>query len=105
MALEAPTMKWPFRLVNGKVQFVEQDTAVEVEQCVGLVVATEPGGFVDEPDFGMADPTFEQNGVTVGEIEAAVSKWEPRAILSFGQDVLVGGAQTVGITVSTRSNE
>lgn len=96
-------MQWPFRMggFNGsQIPFVEQDGDEEVAQCVALVFTASPGDVVDDPKFGLTDPTFRPGGVSVAALEAAANTFEPRALLRFAREELVGIAQTVDVEVS-----
>lgn len=96
-----PCLAWPFRMATDEshVAFVEQDTPEEVEQCVALVLATRPGEFPDEPDFGLPDPTFVEGGIAEADLTAVIRKWERRAQTFFTLDELLGFAQEISIEV------
>lgn len=98
-----PVLKWPFRMAadESHIDFIEQDTPQEYEQCVALTLITRPGEFPDESDFGLPDPTFTEGGVSEADLVAVVRRWEPRAHLFFTQDELIGFAQEVGIKVKS----
>lgn len=74
-----PKFAYPFSVVAGHVQVVEQDDPAEVEACVYYVLATEEGSRMELPDFGVADPTLLEGGVDPAVLLAAVAEWEPRA--------------------------
>ena len=103
MAIETPIMKWPFRLGTGNaaIQFVEQDTPIEIAQCVGFLYATQPGEVISSNSFGLDDPAFKMRGVSASELHTAAARFEPRAVVTLSSDVLTSIAQTVGITVET----
>lgn len=101
MAIETPQLQWPFR-INSQgtaLAFVEQDTSIEVAQCVALLFTARPGDFTDDPEFGLPDPTFETDGVSESELESVVSRWEPRAELNFTGEQLVDLLQTFDVNV------
>jgi hypothetical protein len=81
--LKAPHLKHPFRVVDGIVAQVEQDSAEEIEQCVEAVLRTPVGSRIEEPEYGLVDPTFEQlpPNPSAEAYLTAVAKWEPRAHL------------------------
>jgi hypothetical protein len=95
-----PVLVWPFRMASDEshIEYLEQDTAKEYEQCVALVLTTLPGEFPDEPGFGLPDPTFTKVALT--DLAAVVRKWEPRAHTYFTLDELAGIATEVGVEVS-----
>lgn len=96
-----PVLKWPFRMASdqSRIVFIEQDEPEEVEQCVALTLLARPGEFPDEPAFGTPDPTFSEGGVAEAALAAVLRKWEPRALLFFTLDELIGFAQEVAIEV------
>jgi phage baseplate assembly protein W len=76
-----PHFAWPFQVVDGAVQTVEQDSAEEIAQCVEAVLNTPVGSRIDAPDYGVPDETFSQ--LSVDESAAvyldAIDAAEPRA--------------------------
>ena len=80
---------------------VEQDSVEEIAQCVALILSTEPGAFPDEPQLGLPGAPFNVGGISLSALEAAVRRWEPRALLNFTRDELAHLAQTVGVEVSS----
>jgi phage baseplate assembly protein W len=80
MAL-VPHFAVPFTVAGGAPLEVEQDSAVEISQCVEVVLDTIEGTWVDEPEFGIPDETFVQlvpNPDAVVYL-SAIDRWEPRA--------------------------
>lgn len=78
---EIPHFAWPFRYMGGEAVVNQQGSADDVLACVSAVLGTEPGQIFDEPDFGVPDPTFEQEPISTAAIVGPVSHWEPRATL------------------------
>lgn len=78
-----PQFAVPFRVEDGDVVEVEQDSVEEIEACVEAVLHTFIGSRIDEPDFGIPDETFTQLGPnpSVEPYLAAVAAAEPRAHL------------------------
>jgi hypothetical protein len=81
-----PHFAMPFRFVDGKAVVVEQDSIEEISDCVANVCRYRIGDRPEKPDFGIADPTFEQNGPDGALIAAQVELWEPRASLAAAAD-------------------
>lgn len=80
MPPQAPTLAYPFRVVNGRTQVVEQDSDAELAQSVYVLLATEPGERAEEPSYGLADLAFTPTDADedLEAIRAAVAEWEPR---------------------------
>lgn len=72
---------WPFRIVDGVVPTVEQDSTMEIDQCVEAVLNTPVGSRIDAPDYGVPDETFSQLSVdeSAALYLAAIDAAEPRA--------------------------
>lgn len=78
-AVNTPHLAFPFDLSAGSAAVTEQDSLDEIVDCVEVILRTPRGQRVDQPDFGLADPTFRMNGMDASEIEGSVAQWEPRA--------------------------
>lgn len=78
-----PHFSFPFRVENGQVATVEQDSRAEIEDCVEAVLRTIFGTRIDAPEFGIPDETFtQQEPSPSAEVYlAAVEEAEPRARL------------------------
>jgi phage baseplate assembly protein W len=96
---DVPHFAWPFRLANGHLVTVEQDTLDDVIQCVRAYMTTPKGARPLSPDFGLIDPTFGP-GVEPAALEAELEAAEPRASIeveAYGPDQ--GGQQQVNVKV------
>lgn len=101
---------WPVRLgPDGQYLTIESGSPGEIQQSVGLLLATRgpdgtgrPGERQDSPEYGTDDPTLQ--GVDAAALIADAQRWEPRASLQ----VIVGAVdavirtQTSEIAVSSR---
>jgi phage baseplate assembly protein W len=76
-----PHLATPFRIVNGAIAVVEQDSVEEIEDCVESILRTFVGTRIDAPDFGIPDETFRQQTPSTGAelYIAAIEAQEPRA--------------------------
>lgn len=83
---EVPHFAFPFRVESGSVAVQEQDTTDEVAQCVQVLLATPLGERQEQPDYGVTDPTFQED-IDQQEILTAVSEWEPRALPALTDDI------------------
>lgn len=87
-AQPVPKLFVPLQMgAEGGLKTVEQDSEQEIAQCVYAILATERGSRIEEPEFGIADPTFEQGGMDLGEALLATSTWEPRAEVRSEQEI------------------
>jgi hypothetical protein len=97
-------LAFPFRLENGALATVEQDTVEEVTQNVHVLALTPVGFFEHDPEIGVEDPLFIQLPVQVEDFEEAVARFEPRAVVAIGDDVddamIALGEDRVGVAVS-----
>lgn len=82
-----PKLRVPLEMGPTGFRTVEQDSLDDVSQCVYAVMATERGSRIEDPDFGITDPTFEQNGLDEGEALLQINTWEPRADVTIAQDI------------------
>ena len=75
-----PHLASPFRVVNGAVAVLEQDSIDEIAQCVEVLVSTLVGQRIEVPTYGIPNPVFgQEDGRTSPAIAAAIKKWESRA--------------------------
>lgn len=93
-----PKLAVPLRFAGSGLATVEQDSADERAACVYAIVATERGSRIEEPTFGVEDPTFEALPLDLAEWLAQIALFEPRAEVTTQQDierelVLVGVAE------------
>jgi hypothetical protein len=98
-----PHFDVPFRYQGGAPVVNEQGSDADVAACVFAVVATEPGVFLDLPDFGLPDPTFSQEPIDPATILGPISVWEPRAraLLEITPSILDDAIENANIEVGT----
>ncbi len=99
-----PKLKVPFCISGSAAEVVEQDELDELAQCVEAIVRCPLGYREDEPEFGMDDQAFLENGIDSEELRSVIERWEPRADLlveSELQDLM----NTVTINVTTTEPE
>ena len=86
MALpEIPHFAMPFHLDPPHVAVVEQDTIVDVMDCVEAIVRTIVGERLELPDFGRDDWMFEVQPVPTTALQQSIAAQEPRAITTIEQ--------------------
>lgn len=106
--LKKPVMAWPFRIGgfnSSEMQYIEQDEAEEIAQCVTFIFASQPGQLIDDPELGLARPIFRDGGIPVIELEETARNFEPRSRLTITQNTLIALAQTVDINVEGGATE
>jgi phage baseplate assembly protein W len=93
----------PFRYEDGRAAVNEQGSPEDIAACVEAVLRTEPGERIERPDFGLPDPTFSSLPLDLGDLIAAVSRWEPRARVLAEQypDLLDEAVARVRLTLRT----
>jgi len=71
----------PFQYdATGAAAVVEQDTIGELSQCVRVLLSTPLGTRIEQFDYGIPDVTFTSESRVIAQIQAALARWEPRAI-------------------------
>lgn len=82
-----PKLRVPIEMGSTGLRTVEQDSEDEIAQCAYAILATERGSRLEQPEFGITDPTFEQGGMDLGEALLALATWEPRAEVEAEQEI------------------
>jgi hypothetical protein len=83
-----PHISIPFTMLAwgvGGVDVNEQDTLDDVYDCVQAVIRCPENWRPELMAFGIADQTFTQNEIDLGEIADKVSVWEPRSEVLYEQ--------------------
>lgn len=96
-----PKLRVPLRLENGRLALVEQDSQDNVAACVYTILSYERGARLEDPDFGVEDPTFATMPLDVDEWFEQIAAYEPRAEVTTEQEVgdLIGAILVeVGLT-------
>ncbi len=93
MPVDTPHFGFPFRVENGAVATVEQDSHDEVADCVLTALNTPVGSRIEAPEYGIPDELFTQlpPSPSAEPYLAAVEEAEPRAHL-------LGEAEIEGMT-------
>lgn len=78
-----PQLAFPFRVSNGKVATVEQNSIEDVKQCVLACLSTPKGSRPDDPEYGIDAGLFTKQtpNLSIAPILATVEEAEPRAKL------------------------
>ena len=77
---DIPHFAVPFRVMNGGVATVEQDSDDDILACVETVLRTPVGNREEQPDFDITDLTFKTDPAEINlECQQALDELEPRA--------------------------
>lgn len=96
-----PHFKFPFQLRDDGhgALYNEQDGINDVLDCVEVLLSTEIGERVENPDYGIPDLAFSEGSVDTEVIETAIEEWEPRALQELEIEEIAGIAQRVRIKI------
>lgn len=75
---EIPKFDLPLRYSKGKASVNEQGSVEDIAACVTAVCLCRPDDLMDNPDFGVPDPTFKQS-VNAQDFLPFIERWEPAA--------------------------
>lgn len=80
-SIENPEFSIPFTFDfgNNDVQYVEQDSDVDVANRIWTVLSYEPGMLIVDPNFGVQDQTFKKGGADLDVIRQAIERYVPGA--------------------------
>ena len=81
-----PRLTLPFRMRDGRAAVAEQDSPEDVATSVELLLRTPLGHYDWDPDLGLTPPDFARGGADLGEIQAAIAAYEPRAAAAIERD-------------------
>lgn len=73
-----PQFDLPFRFSGADFVTTEQGQPPDIANCIFAVCVTEPGQFLDLPQFGLSDLTFEQEPIPTAKLHDAIAVWESR---------------------------
>jgi phage baseplate assembly protein W len=102
---DIPHLSIPLRITNSRWEVVEQDTEEEVAQCVRNVCAFERGYRIEDPDFGINDPSFQIMPIDTNDIAQALDEYEERAAVEIFQEITPDGQVTVRLEVRVPISE
>jgi phage baseplate assembly protein W len=93
--LNTPQFAFPFRLVRGEIEEIEQDTEEEIIRY--------PKGYRSAmPEFGLFLQELRQGGADLNQIASSVRTWEPAATIEVVRQALTAdGLDTIEITLGT----
>lgn len=94
---DIPHFTFPYQLGQAN----EQDSIEDLTACVAAILSCSQGHRVEEPQFGITDQAFRQNGADLSELRAATTRWEPRAQTTADQ-IIDAAVANVNIDVKER---
>jgi phage baseplate assembly protein W len=100
-----PHLSVPFQVINGQFVTVEQDTDDEVAQCVRNICVFERGYRLEDPDFGIKDPTFTMMPIDTEDISRALAAYEDRAQVDIFQEIKPDGSVQLRLEVRIPTSE
>jgi phage baseplate assembly protein W len=100
--LNTPQFAFPFRLVRGEIEEIEQDTEEEIIQNAEIVIRYPKGYRSAMPEFGLFLQELRQGGADLNQIASSVRTWEPAATIEVVRQALTAdGLDTIEITLGT----
>jgi hypothetical protein len=81
-----PHLTLPIRLSGGALAAAQQDEIDDIASAVETVTRYQPGGLDYDADFGVTDQAFQQGGADPEVLNAAIERFEPRAIKLVTED-------------------
>lgn len=107
--IRVPHFDLPFRIdqAGEGVTTVEQDSVEDVANCVEAALRYVKGQRLDEPTFGITEPTFDAIPISTDRIVAEVLEHEPRAILLIESEEIKPAElyERVRVRISPREGE
>jgi hypothetical protein len=102
--VSVPHFSMPFRFHAGAAVVAQQDTIVEISDCVANICRYQPGDRPEKPGFGVPDQSFVEGGADAQLLTAAVARFEPRAALAATADgsELEELVSTIALTVTDK---
>lgn len=82
-----PRLALPLRLIGEGFATVEQDSIEDVAQGTFAVLAYERGERIEDPEFGIDDPTFDVEPIDTDVWLSQIARYEPRAAVTTTEDV------------------
>lgn len=95
-----PHFSLPFRIVNGAAAVSDQNSDAEIGDCVAAVCLTQKGQRIEEPTYGIDDPTFLRGDQAAAALLQEIEPWEPRADIHLISNAPII-ATAIELTIST----
>jgi hypothetical protein len=99
-----PHFAWPFTLTDQGAVVAQQDTDLEIDSCVSVIVNCFHGQFPENPGFGIPDQTFSSTPLDTAGLETSILVWETRATdEAVAAQIPDGTTGTWGINITTQT--
>lgn len=102
---DVPHLALPMRLVGGSYVTRQQDTDAEAADCVKAILSFQINSRDEDPDFGIADPTFQTQPIDTDEIARAIAEYEPRVDVQIETRDQPDGTTTVSVAVTVPTSD
>lgn len=104
VSVRIPHFKFPLKLAPNGVSLtvVDQDSDDEIIDCIEVLLLTELGERIEDPDYGIPDGAFTENGINETALQAAIIRIEDRAELVLESDAIQDAVQRVRVRVQGR---
>lgn len=88
---------------TGRLATHVHDSEADINQSVGLLLATRPGERRSVPDYGLPDPLFTLAGLRESQVRDVVEEWEERADITAIDELAAAAADDVTVWTAPRS--
>lgn len=95
----------PFRVVNGAYSTRQQDSNAEATDCVRNIMVFAKGDRIEDPEFGIEDPTFQTQPIDIDDIASVIAEYEPRVNAEIETVDLTDGSTTVNVYVTIPTSD
>jgi hypothetical protein len=82
-----PRLSLPLRLEGEGLATIEQDSIEDVAQGVFATLAYERGARLEDPLFGIDDPTFDVLPLDISQWLSQIERYEPRAEVQTREEI------------------
>jgi len=100
-----PHLELPMRVVGGQYAQREQDTDAEVADAIRVLVSFMRGDRIEDPEFGVDDPSFQTQPIDTDDIYSAIHEYEPRAQVDITTHDQPDGSTTVSIKMAQPTSD
>lgn len=90
---------------SGRLATHVPDSGADINQSVGLLLATRPGERRSVPDYGLPDALFAYAGLREDQIRDTVEEWEPRADITGIDDLDAGALEDIAVWTQPRDTD
>lgn len=105
--IDTPHFAFPFAFdaVSARPVIREQRSIEEIEDCLEVLLSTELGERIEEPDYGIPSPVFRQQGSSNEEIASAIARWEPRLPVDVDTTEFQDMVETIRVRIGSEGQD